>query len=414
MSVRTVRWWVLSIGVWACGWGVSVAQINMPDPALIHGRAIPAPELPNGTVTVRVVREAIGNNITGQNVRVTAEGVEQTDATDDQGRAEFAGLPGGSEVRAEAVVDGESLESEPFTVPTSGGLRVILIAGLEEAAARARAQAAQEAAAPPVEGVVVFGPNTRVFIEFQDDALQVFYLLEILNNARARVDIGGPLILDLPTGAGGATVLQGSSVTASVSGDRLTVTGPFAPGVTSVQVGFQLQQNSSDLTLQQTWPAPLEQLSVGVQKVGALSVSSPQFSTVGEVNAETGTPFFLANGPAMAAGSTLTLQLSNLPARSQTPRIVALSLAAGMIAVGIWLAMSAPPVVREPRPRLIERRDALLAELAPLEQQRRTAGPLPPADEERRQQLIADIEQAYGELDAVRVRSRGGDGDVAA
>ncbi len=226
--------------------------------------------------------------------------------------------------------------------------------------------------------------------------------------------LGGPLLLDLPTGAGGAAVLQGSSPTATVRGDRLTVTGPFAAGVTSVQVGFQLRQDSSDFTLQQTWPVPLEQLSVGVQKIGALSVSSPQFSTVGEVNAESGTPFFLANGPAMAAGSTLTVQLSNLPAHNATPRMVALSLAAGMIALGVWWAIGAPPAVREPRPRLIERRDTLLAELAPLEKQQRTGGPLPPAVEMRRQRLIAELEEVYGELDAVRVRPRGGDGDVAA
>jgi len=409
-----LRLWALSVAVWACGWGVGVAQINMPDPALIHGRALPAPELPDGTVTVRVVREAIGNNVTGQDVRVTAGGAVQTAATDDQGRAEFTGLSLGSDARAETVVDGEPLESEPFAVPTSGGLRVILIAGLEEAAARARAEAAAEAAAPPVDGVVVFGPNSHVFIVSQDDTLQVFYILEILNNARARVDIGGPLLLDLPTGAGGAAVLQGSSPTATVSGDRLTVTGPFAAGVTSVQVGFQLRQDSSEFTLQQTWPVPLEQLSVGVQKLGDLSVSSPQFSTVGEVNADSGTPFFLANGPAMAAGSTLTMQLSNLPAHNTTPRLVALSLAAGIIALGVWWAIGAPPAVREPRPRLIERRDALLAELAPLEKQLRTGGPLPLAEEAQRQRLIAELEEVYGELDAVRVRPGRSGGDVAA
>lgn len=414
MNRRTVRLWVLSVGVWACSWGFGGAQINMPDPAVIHGRAIPAPGLTNGTVTVRVVREAIGNNVTGQDVLVMAGGAVLTAATDDQGRAEFTDLVGGSDARAEAVVDGELLESEPFIVPTSGGLRVILVAGLEEAALRARAEAAAAAAAPPVDGVVVFGPNTRVFIEFQDDLLQVFYLLEILNTARARVDIGGPLVLDLPTGAGGATVLQGSSPTATVSGDRLTVTGPFAAGVTSVQVGFQLQQNSPNVTLQQTWPAPLEQLSVGVQKLGSLSISSQQFSTVGEVTADTGAPFFLANGPAMAAGSTLTMQLSNLPAHSRTPRLVALSLAAVVIVVGIWWAVTAPPVVREPRPRLIERRDSLLSELVPLEKRQRADAPLPPADETRRQRLMAEIEQVYGELDAARARPRGGGGDAAA
>ena len=103
-------------------------------------------------------------------------------------------------------------------------------------------------------GVVVLGPNSRMLMEFRDDALQMFYVLDIVNNARTRVDIGGPLIIDLPDGAGGAAVLEGSSPSATVSGDRLTVTGPFAPGTTSVQVGFQLRHDSPNLTVQQTWP----------------------------------------------------------------------------------------------------------------------------------------------------------------
>ena len=414
LRARSAGRWGLALGVWALGAGLCAAQINMPDPALIHGRAIPAAELPNGTVTVRVVREAIGNNITGQDVRVTAGDVARTATTDDQGRAEFADLPVGSDARAEATVGDERLVSEPFTVPRSGGLRVILVAGLQEAAARAREEALAEAAAPPVQGVVVLGPNSRVFIEFRDDTLQVFYLLDVLNNARSRVDIGGPLIIDLPTGAGGASVLQGSSPTTTVSGDRITVTGPFASGVTSVQVGFQLQHDRSDLTVQQTWPAPLEQLSVAVQKIGALSVSSPQFSTVGEVSSETGTPFLLANGPAMAAGSTLTMQLSNLPVHSQTPRVVALSLAGAIIVLGVWWAIGARPPAPEPRPRLIERRDALLAELAPIEGRLRSDGPLLQDDHAERQRILAELEQVYGELDQVRARPRGGGEDVAA
>lgn len=406
----------LGSGVWALGFGVCFGQFDMPDPALIHGRAISAPELPNGAVTVRVVREAIGNNIVGEDVRVTVDETVRTANTDDQGRAEFTDLPVGFVALAESTIDGEALISEPFTVPTSGGLRVILVAGLEVAAARAQEEAAAAAAAPPVQGVVVLSPNSRVFIEFRDDTLQLFYVLDVLNNARARVDIGGPLIIDLPTGAGGATLLQGSSPTATVSGDRITVTGPFAPGVTSVQVGFQLRHTRSDLTVQQTWPAPLEQLSVAVQKVGDLSVSSPQFSTVGEVSSETGTPFLLANGPAMATGSTLTLQLSNLPVHSQTPRLVALSLAGAIIAVGVWWAIAARPVPREPRPRLIERRNTLLTELAVLEKQQRNGDPsgLPPFDDARRQRILAELEQVYGELDEVRARPRGGGEDVAA
>ena len=136
---------LLGVGNWALGlvmcasWLVpltALAQINMPDPSIIHGKALPAPELAVGTVTVRVVREAIGNNVTGQDVRVTVSGNARTARTDEQGRAEFAGLTAGAEARAEATVNGEQLVSDPFTVPSQGGLRVILVAGLKEAAAR--------------------------------------------------------------------------------------------------------------------------------------------------------------------------------------------------------------------------------------------------------------------------------------
>ena len=58
---------------------------------------------------------------------------------------------------AAVTVDGEALESQPFAVPTSGGLRVILVAGMARAAARRKLEAEQAAAAPAVKGVVVLG-----------------------------------------------------------------------------------------------------------------------------------------------------------------------------------------------------------------------------------------------------------------
>jgi hypothetical protein len=84
---------------------VAAAQ-QMPDPSLIHGRALPAPELPNGTVTVRVVRESIGNNIAGQQVTATAGSVTRTATTDSEGRAELTGLPNEGEVNYYNTVDG--------------------------------------------------------------------------------------------------------------------------------------------------------------------------------------------------------------------------------------------------------------------------------------------------------------------
>src|SRR6266566_6737954 len=96
------------------------AQINMPDPSMINGKALPAGDLQTGTITVRVVRESIGNNIVGQQVTMTVNGETKKAVTDEQGRAEFKGLPAAAKGQAAATVNGEHLQSDPFVVPSSG------------------------------------------------------------------------------------------------------------------------------------------------------------------------------------------------------------------------------------------------------------------------------------------------------
>ena len=390
------------------GPGIASAQ-DMPDPSLIHGRAIPAPELANGTVTVRVVREDLGNNIAGQEVRVTAGAVTRTATTDDLGRAEFTGLPAG-DARAETTVDGERLESQPFPVPTTGGLRVILVSGLAAAAERRKQQEAEAAQAPAVKGAVVFGGNSRVLMQMDDDELQVFYVLEIVNNARTKVDIGGPLIIELPTRAVGARILEGSSPAAQANGSRVTIIGPFASGTTSVQVGYTLPHSSSELVFEQAWPAPLQQVTVGVQKVGSLAIASPQFASVTEVRTEGGTPFALGTGPGLQPGTPMMVTISNLPARSQTPRYVALGLAIGIVALGTWLAATARAARGTERAVLLRQRDSLLDQVAQLEAKRRAGEVNPEKYATRRQRLMAQLEQIYGELDEAEgaLPSRGG------
>jgi len=49
----------------------ALAQVAMPDPSAMAGTPLPAPELPDATVTVRVVREQMGNNISGQTVTLS-------------------------------------------------------------------------------------------------------------------------------------------------------------------------------------------------------------------------------------------------------------------------------------------------------------------------------------------------------
>ncbi len=81
----------------------------MPDAAQMSGMPLPAGELPNGTVTVRLVRERMGNNVPGQEVALITPDGRVTAVTDAQGRAEFTSVPPGTPVTAEATLDGETI-----------------------------------------------------------------------------------------------------------------------------------------------------------------------------------------------------------------------------------------------------------------------------------------------------------------
>ncbi|HXH06560.1 MAG TPA: carboxypeptidase-like regulatory domain-containing protein, partial [Vicinamibacterales bacterium] len=113
------------------GFGVRPAVAQMPDVRAMSGVPLPSPELPAGTVTVRLVRGSLANNLTGHPVELveTATGRVRGARTDESGRARFGDLAPGMRVRARAVVEGETLESEEFAVPASGGVRLVLVAG---------------------------------------------------------------------------------------------------------------------------------------------------------------------------------------------------------------------------------------------------------------------------------------------
>jgi hypothetical protein len=369
----------------------------MPDPSAIHGTPLPAPELADRTVTVRVVRERMGNNVAGQAVTLRVGADSRTGTTDEQGRAQFDGLIAGTVVHATAIVDGETLTSQPFPVPARGGVRVALIAGIAGAAAKEKIEAEAAAKLPARQGVVEIGPESRVIIEYQDDNLTVFYLLEILNNARTPIDIGGPMLIRLPTGASGAAAMQGSSPQVSAGGDMVTIRGPFPPGKTVAQVGFSLPQAGANYTLRQTWPAALAQVFVGVEKIGNMTIASPQLTDVREMNSD-GQPFIMATGPRLNAGETMVLELTGLPAHSMLPRNVALIATVLIFAIGAWLALSPAKAHAAQDARLNAKREKLMNEVVALERKRRSK-PLSDADEARLARVTAELERVVAELD---------------
>src|SRR5262245_21987695 len=108
--------------------GSSVAQAQMPDLSQMSGTPLPTSELPVGSVSVRVVRGSVSNNIPNQAVELRAGAQVWNATTDENGRATFSGIAPGTSIRAATTVDGTRLESQEFPVPASGGVRLMLVA----------------------------------------------------------------------------------------------------------------------------------------------------------------------------------------------------------------------------------------------------------------------------------------------
>jgi hypothetical protein len=386
------------------------AAAQMPDPRIMSGQIIPSPELPTGTVTVRVIRQTIMNVAPGIDVELHGAGDVRHATTGPEGRAEFPSLPAGARVHAVAVVDGERLRSIEFDVPAAGGVRTMLAAGVGVGemvnggpAPSAAAPAAPVASAPAAQpGQLAFANDTRFAVEFQDDTLAIFYLLDIVNPSSGPVALSEPLVIDLPAEASGAGLLEGGSPLATVKGRRVTIAGTLPSGVTTVPVAYRIESWGGTWSLSQTFPLPIVDVALVVQKVGGMRLSSPSAPTVRDTQLQ-GTAFIMGTGASVPTGTPLQLTLSGLPHRSRVPVYVTLAIAGGLALWGAWMAMSnstssaAALVAR--RRELEGHRDRGLAALAALE--RRPAARALAEDDyiEERRSLVADLERVYSELD---------------
>jgi hypothetical protein len=329
--------------VLACSLAVAIPAYAQMTPELLKqasGQPLPSPDLPAGTISFRLFRGMVTKNIVGQKVDLTVDGKARTMTTDSAGRVEVSGLASGTRVKATTVVDGERLESQEITIGTTG-IRVMLVA-TDPDAAKAEAGNKALAVGPPAKGSVVFGPESRVVMEMRDDRLNVYYLFDIQNAQQTPVDIGGPILLDLPKEARGASLLEGSTKQATAAGTRVTVLGPFAPGATNVQVAFELPYSGGTARLTQRLPANLPQVIVIVGQTGGLDLTSPQLTNKRELT-DQGDRIIAGTGPALSAGQTLELAVTGLPHHALWPRYLALALAGSVMMLGIWAAVVAPP-----------------------------------------------------------------------
>ena len=309
-----------------------VPVLAQMDLSMVSGQPLPSADLPAGTITVRVIRGSLTNNVAGQTVELTVDGQTREMKTDAEGRVQLDRLRSGTRVKAVTTVDGERIESKDITIGDAG-LRVMLVAGLPRGAA-----ATPVAAATP--GSVTFGPESRVVAEFTDDRLTVYFLMEIVNPGPAPVDTGGPLIIELPRAARGATALEDSAKQATVNVDHVIVTGPFPPGKIPVRVAFELPAAGGTARVSSKLPAMLPQVIVIAAQLGGIDLVSTQIAAKRDVTDE-GQRILVGTGPALQAGQTLEFEITGLPHRAMWPRYLALALAGALMLAGAWGAATA-------------------------------------------------------------------------
>jgi hypothetical protein len=376
-----------------CAGEFAFAQFQMPDPKQMAGIPRPVTDLPDGSISVRLIRGQLSNNIASHQVELNfANGRVLKVNTDDAGRAQFDKVPAGESVKATADVDGEHLESQDFKAPSQGGIRLMLVATDKNAPAPAPE-------APAVSGAVTLSDNSRIVFEPGDDFVTVYYMLELVNTNTNPVNPNPAFVFDMPRGAQGTTLLDGSSPIARTKGAHVSLAGPVPPGRTVIQVVAEMPVDTGTLDLAQTFPAQLDHLTVLVRKVGDTKLSSTlieqqrEFPNNGEV-------VIGAMGGSIAAGRTIELNLTDLPHHSPVPRYTALTLTGGIVLCGVWFATRKQDTsaVEGDRKRLLTRREKLFGELLKIERERRN-GRSDARSLARREELMAQLEHVYGALD---------------
>lgn len=310
--------------------GGTYVRAQVMDLRQASGVPLPANDLPVGSVSVRVVRGSFANNLAGVDVTFVVDGKSTVVRTDANGRAQVSDLPRGAHLQASATVGAEQLQSQAITIADTG-VRFVLVASADAAAAPAAASA------PPVPGAVTFGPQSRIVADYSNEQLNVYYALQILNAKTSPVDIGGPLVVTLPTDARGATVMEGSSPQAKADGARVVVIGPFAPGATVVNVAFEMPYDGPTAHIQQRWPVATEGFGIFALKTGDLDLVSSQIAAK-QSSVQQGQPLVMGLLPALSAGQTLTFDITGLPHHVVWPRYTALGAAGAITTLGLWAA----------------------------------------------------------------------------
>ncbi len=379
-------------------------------------RPLMAPELPAGTVTVRVGRGSLSNNAVDVEVEAQVVGTDRkarqvTAKTGPDGRATFKGLPPGAHFQAHVTLDGQRLETADFAIPQEGGARLILVSTGEAAEGEQamppgheelmEAMRGRDAPSPlPKErtsdaSVLRAGPHSRIVLDLREDALVVMEEL-VMENTADKVFQPGPAGVRLPLADGSrdAESIPGG-VPIKIADGAASITGsipPLSSGMPArVRFGFLVSTHDRDeIGIRQPMPWGMPDAVVMVPESTRLTVQGPGVRELPSQSNDSRETIRVFQLPSIAPAGILHLTVGGIPVRGHTGETVAGVLFLGMVLAGaIGVSRGRKPAAPP------DTRDRLLAELAEWERTRRAGGEAP---EGRRKELIAALRQTYRQV----------------
>lgn len=121
---------------------------------------------------------------------------------------------------------------------------------------------------------------------------------------------------------------------------------PILPTTDQILLGVQVKSSPSESTVRVNVPVRIGRMNVLVSQTGGVQVSSPQLSPGTVFTPQNGNSYWQLNGAGIAAGSTVSVLISNLPGGDNTALVRIVVLGAG----GIFsVALLALPFVRRRR-----------------------------------------------------------------
>jgi hypothetical protein len=384
----------------------ATAASNEPPPFVLGttaGVATADTTLPVGTLEVHVLDEdgtPIRNHAVLLGMIDKSSKIDvRRGKSDANGLARFSDLPTGEGTGYAAVVEwnGSRLGTAPFPMPSVGG-------------ARAEIRALARTADP---SVMTIGPGARIVLQMHEDTLQFLEMFPFENNSDKMFDPGpGAIEIPLPGGFVGAQAQESDRKVDVRSNHGMAVHGAFTPKTAipgtsaknagqEVAFGFVLPYHGHTRAFVQPMPNGIGPFTLITQQIPGLSISGPG---VGERQERElgGRKYWVMPVTAVPPGGAISFTMDGLPSTDATARNAAGVLALGLVASAF--AFGRPPKGRgkaahaaDQRERLIDRREALYADLVALETNARGSGG-GQAPNDRRKQLVARLEQIYREL----------------